>query len=343
MKLDRLAYDPAAVLDFYQDALGSLGALCDRTWHDRLEIVTDGRAATLFNAGGELHSAELQFAPADAAAARDASREVFPGSPLTFRLAEYLRPIPLPLERVVLASSDSEGSAPPDSAVLERLWRAQFPDTARWRLATDFKPGFHFSLLALIRCEIQAIDQHWSLHRIAVALPGGESDDSLARQIDFAEPHQNPPEPIPWPPPDPARWNDFLGAALDADLAEHLAGIRARQENSLRRELERIDDYFDQYAADLDARAKRTGSKTVRLKTADRLAAARAEHARRRGDQVARHEIRILPHLDALLMLAEPAWCAELEVHRAHRHETLPAFYVPRARRWHLQVSYGPT
>ena len=121
MKLDRLAYDPGALVNFYEAGLAALGALCERTWHDRLEIVAEGRAAKLWNPDGALHEIELAFAPADATAARDAVREVFPGCPLTFRLAETLRPSPLPLERVALAG-ELEAHAP-DPAVAEKLWR----------------------------------------------------------------------------------------------------------------------------------------------------------------------------------------------------------------------------
>ena len=83
----------------------------------------------------------------------------------------------MPLERYILP--DAVPPRPPDGAVAEKLWRAQFPDTRRWRLAAPFQPDFHFTLLALVRCEIQAIDQHWSLHRVAVSLPDGELDDAL--------------------------------------------------------------------------------------------------------------------------------------------------------------------
>jgi hypothetical protein len=244
----------------------------------------------------------------------------------------------LTLERLVISESGADAAAPPGLAVLERLWHNQFSDTGRWRPVTEFKAHFHFSLFCLVRCEMQAIDQQWSLHRIAVALPHGEPDDALAREIDFAQPGAGSTEPIPWPVPDPARWNALLGAALELDLAGELAGIRGRQENSLRRELDRIDDYFDRYAAELEARGKRTASQSVRAKTDDRLAAAKAEHARRRADQLARHEIRILPHFDAIMLLAERAWRAELQVQRAHQPQTtLTAHYVPRARRWHIQ------
>src|SRR5512137_34023 len=102
MRLDRLAYDSGALVNFYEEGFTALGALCERTWHDRLEIVAEGEAAKLWNPGGTLHEIELTFAPADATAAREAVREVFPGCPLTFRLAETLRPSPLPLERVAL-------------------------------------------------------------------------------------------------------------------------------------------------------------------------------------------------------------------------------------------------
>src|SRR5271165_4292844 len=150
MKLNRLNHDPAALLEFYEEGLSALGALCERTWHDRLEVVAEGRSAALWNPDGALHEVELHFAPADATSARDASREVFPGCPLTFQLAETLRPMPLALERFILAEDIS--SRPPDPAVAEKLWRAQFADTTRWRLASPFQADFHFSLVAVVRC-----------------------------------------------------------------------------------------------------------------------------------------------------------------------------------------------
>jgi hypothetical protein len=333
MKLDRLTYDPGALVNFYEEGLAALGTLCERTWHDRLEVVAEGEAAKLWNSDGALHEIELTFVPAGATAARDAVREVFPGCPLTFRLAETLRPSPLPLERIALAG-DPRAHAP-DPAVAEKLWRVQFPDTTRWRLMQPFKGGYHFSLVGLARCEIQAIDQHWSLHRVAISLPNGEPDDSLAREFSFA---QADPEASAaasaWPTPEPARWQTFLRSALELDLAVELAAVRTRQENYLRRELDRIDEYFASYELELTGRAARVARQSAKVKTEDRLAAAKAEHTRRRADQVARHEIRVHPHLDALLLVAEPAWRGSVQVERARVAQTVEALFVPRARKW---------
>lgn len=330
MKLARIPYEPGAVLDFYEEGFTALGALCARPWHDRLEVVAEGRAAELWNPDGALHAAELQFTAPDATGTRDAVREVFPGCPLTFRLAEALQPSALSLERIVLANDAP--LRPPDLAVAEKLWRSQFEDTKRWRLTSPFLADFHFSLVVLARCEIQAIDQHWALRRVAVSLPDGHRDEGLAREMGFARASLEENPDVAWPTPYPARWSDLLQRALMQDLMDELAGIRERQEQRLRRELDRIDVYFENYAAELTARVRRGDP----AKTADRLAATKAEHARHRADQVARHEISVHPHLDALLLVAEPAWRAHLQVERAHRSETPAARFVPRARRWVL-------
>ena len=336
MILNRAPHDPAALLEFYEAGLTELGALCERTWHDRLQVVADGRAARLWNAPAALQEVELHFMPADTATARDAAREVFPGCPLTFQLTEALRPRPLALERFVLP--EARASRPPEPEVAEKLWRFQFADTTRWRLTAPFQPDFHFSLVAVARCEIQAMDQHWSLHRLALALPGGEADESLAQELGFQQesaPEAADPD-IRWPAPEPARWHTLLQSAFELEVAAELARVRARQEHSLRRELERIDDYFANYERELTARAQRSSNAGAKLKTADRLAAARGEHDRRRADQQARHEILVCPHLDALLLVAERAWCATLQVDQARQTRTLPARFVPRSRRWHL-------
>lgn len=334
MKLNRVTHDPGQLLEFYEEGLTALGALCERTWHDRLEVVAEGRPATLWNPGGALHEVELQFVPADATSAREAAREIFPGCPLTFHLAETLRPSPMPLERFVLPGASP--LRPPDAAVAEKIWRAHFPDTTRWHLTSAWKPDFHFSLLAIVRCEIQAIDQHWSLHRIAASLVDGEPDDTLAHEIGYQQTAGEPDGEIIWPPPNPARWRELLQWAVEKEAADQLDEIRTRQENSLRRELERIDDYFDNYERELAGRTKRAGSENLRIKSTDRLAAAKAEHARRRSDQVARHEIGAYPHVDALVLIAETAWAAHLQVARAHRSQEFDALFVPRSRRWKM-------
>jgi hypothetical protein len=334
MKLDRTSRNPGELLEFYEEGLTALGALCERTWHDRLEVVAEGRAAALWSPQGALQEVELHFPPADATSARDAAREVFPGCPLTFQLAEALRPMPLAIERFLLA--DGTGSRPPDAAVAEKLWRTQFADTARWQLVSPFRADFHFSLIAVVRCEIQAMDQHWSLHRVAIGLPGGEPDEGLARDIAF---HQETAEPgigIVWPTLDPGRWRELLQRAFESELAAELARVRVRQENSLRRELERVDDYFQNYEHELTARGRRSSNENSRARTADRLAAAKAEHGRRRADQLARHEIRIHPHVDALLLVAEKAWRASLQVGQARQLQAVEALFIPRSRRWVL-------
>jgi hypothetical protein len=332
MKLDRLPYDPGTVLDFFQQSLEHLGAVCERTWYDRLQLVAEGTAAKLWNEDGALHETELHFVPGDDTAPRDAAKAVFPGCPLTFRLAETLRPQPLLLERAVLDSAAN--SVPPAADVAEKLWHAQHPGATRWNLAAPFVAEPHFSLVTLVRCEIQAIDQHWSLHRLALSLPDGQPDEALAAELHFMQLLAEPPEPVAWPRPDPARWQDLLRAALTEELAASLAAIRARQENYLRRELDRIDDYFEHYEQELSQRGARSGSSNVRIKTGERLAAARAEHARRRDDQVQRHEIRVIPHFDALLLLAEPAWRANVSFVEKNQPQERSALFVPRSRRW---------
>ena len=332
MRLTRLAHDPGALADFYEEALATGGALCERTWYDRLQVVAEGSAARLWNADGALHEVELQFPAPDSTAPRDATKEVFPGCPLTFRLAELLRQSPLPLERAVLQNA-SPGKAPAPE-VVEKLWHAQTPGTARWRMTSTFVATHHFQLLALVRCEIQAIDQHWSLHRLALSLADGQRDEPLTTGLDFVQLASESGEPIAWPTPDPSRWQELLRATLEEELTADLAAIRTRQENYLRRELHRIDDYFEKYESELTGRAARSHSDTTKIKTTERLAAARAEHIRRRQDQVQRHEIRVIPHLDALVLVAEQAWQTTLSFIQHGATHSLEAVFVPRARRW---------
>jgi hypothetical protein len=319
-------------LDFHDEGMRALGAVCERTWHDRLHVLAEGPSARLWNDTGVLHEVELWFPPAEDTTPREAGREIFAGCPTTFRLAEALRPTPLELERVVLRGEDSE--RPPDPEVTGKLWRAQFPETNRWQLASAFAATPHFSLLALLRCEVQAIDQHWSLRRVAVSLADGAPDAALVESLEFAELAEGVNSRIAWPHPNPTRWRRFLHEALEADLAADLATIRERQASHLRRELDRVDDYFEHYEAELASRAARTRAESTKLKSAERLAATKAEHARRRADQVARHDIRVRPHLEALLLIAEPAWQVDVRWEIRHQpHQGAPRF-IPRTRWW---------
>ncbi len=339
MNLTRLQYDPTSALIFYEESLSALGALCERTWHDRLEVVAEGPAGRLWNEAGSLHEQELVFAPADATSARDANREVFPGCPLTFRLAELLRPSPLVLEKAVLREGPRHQL--PHREVLEKLWRVQFPATRQWRLETEPKKAFHFSLVALARCEIQAIDQHWSLHRLAVALPTGDPDDLLAQEIPLLEVESESQALVGWPSLDVPGWLAAVRQHLERELAPSLAEVRARQEQCLQREIQRIDEYFTQYEKELVRRGSRSAA-SAGVKSAERLAAARAEHARRRLDQVGRHEVNVRFWVDALLLVAEYAWRVDLRIEEQRAAQVLSATFVPRARQWFLDSTNTP-
>src|SRR5581483_10612216 len=200
MKLAKIPHDPGSLIEFFQEGLETLGAVCERTWHDRLQLVAEGPAARLWNADGALLETELHFPPAGESVPRNAAREIFPGCPLTFRLAESLGLSGVELQRVCLQPSDT--SKPPALDVAERLWHAQIPGTTRWKLESAFAAAWHFSLLALVRCEIQAIDQHWSLHRLALSLPDGQRDEPLAASLDYCQIAADVPGSVPWPAPD---------------------------------------------------------------------------------------------------------------------------------------------
>ncbi len=331
MKLARLTNTPSALIDFYQEGLEALGAVCERTWHDRLHLVAEGPAARLWDPQGALLEREIHFVAPEDTGPRQADREVFPGCPLTFKLAEELRPHPLTLERGVV--QPFEASKPPALDVAEKLWLAQMPGTSRWKLASALVADWHFSLLALARCEIQAIDQHWTLHRVAVSLPDGQGDDSLAAGLDFLEFASNP-EAIPWPEQELGLWQGWLKRAFEQEVGPDLGEIRARQQKYLARELERIDSYFEHYESELAERHRRSRAEGSRIKAEERLAAAKSEHARRRQDQIHRHEIRVVAHVDTLLLLAEPAWRATVSIGQKGESRTVSALFVPRSRRW---------
>lgn len=334
MRLKRIPHDPARLIDFFQEGIESLGAISERTWHDRLHLVAEGRAACFWNADGALLEREIHFMAPDASGPRNAETEVFPGCPLTFHLAEALQPGCLQLERAVLQAPQNFRA--PTAETGERLWRSQFLGTVRWKLEAPPAPDWHFSLLALVRCEIQAIDQHWSLHRLAVSLPDGCLDESLAETLDFAQLGSEPIGGLAWPAPSPEQLKRRLSSALEEALAGELGAVRGRQQSYLRREIERIDAYFDGYERELSARISRTRLESGKGKLRERLAAAKTERESRRTDQVQRHEIRVIPHLDALMILGEPAWRARVTCVRKGETRAENAVFVPRSRRWAL-------
>ncbi len=339
MKLDRLRNEPGALADFFTEALEHLGAVCHRPWFDHLQLVAEGPAARLWNDDGALLETELHFSTPGDSTARDAGRDVFPGCPLTFRVAEAVQSGGLTLERAVLAGAGKR--EPPAISVAEKLWRAQRPGDSAWRLETGFVASNHFTLLALVRCEIQAIDQHWSLLRIAASLPGGERDELLTSGLELADWAAEPDSDVEWPAVEPPRLQAILLDALTVDMADQIASTRLRQEAHLRRELGRIDDYFEGYARETAQRAARAHAEASRLKADERLKAARAEHARRREDQIQRHEIRVIPHVDALVLIAEPAWEATVRIGGRGESGSGPARFVPRLRHWFPQNRAG--
>lgn len=330
MKLPRFAYESRELADFFAEGLQSIGAVCERTWHDRLQVLAESKAATLWRESEPLVEVELWFPSASDTQARDAAREVFPGCPLTFRLAELLRGNPLALDRAAIRFEDQLRAPSPETAA--RLWHNQFPNSGRWEQLRPFSQDWAFSLLLLLRCEVQAIDQHWSLHRVGIAWPDGAIDDDLTSRLDFAQvvPHA---AGIAWPAIDPAVLRGLIQKALQQELTAELATIQTRQDRYLRREIERIDEYFANYERELQAR--KHSRKEHALRFQERLAASRQEHERRRQDQVQRHEIRVLPHIDSLLLLAEPCW--KTSVQTGHPRASIEeAVFLPRSRFWRL-------
>src|SRR4051812_22097612 len=132
MNLPRLSYEPGALVDFFE-ALQSMGAVCERTWHDRLQVLAEGRASKVWNETESLLDVELYFPAAGDSSPREAAREVFPGCPLTFHLAEQLRGDSLALERVAIRFKNQLRAPSADSAA--RTWQTQFPNPGRFEQA----------------------------------------------------------------------------------------------------------------------------------------------------------------------------------------------------------------
>jgi len=191
--------------------------------------------------------------------------------------------------------------------------------------------------VAAVRCEVQAHDQGWSSHTFAFTLPAGERDASLEfalEQMGVVESVE-----LEWPALDPSLICDCIGRALAAELTPELSKVKERQQLFLRRELTRIDDYFENYAQELRERMGRQHKETAFKRYAGRLEATRVEHNRRRIDQIERCTIHVIPHVDALLTVAEPAF-ATCVIWRAGREDrTAPAIFAPRTRHWYTRVA----
>ena len=87
MRIEKIPPTPQVLMEFAAEGLQRLGALCERTWHDRLQVVADGPAAATLGRPGELVETELCFPEGTDL---DPVRDVFPGCPLAFRMAEEL-------------------------------------------------------------------------------------------------------------------------------------------------------------------------------------------------------------------------------------------------------------
>jgi hypothetical protein len=79
--------------------------------------------------------------------------------------------------RAVLSATPDAGS-PPTPAVAAMSWQNQFGQPSHLD-ETAWTPAWHYSMVATMRCEIQAIDRHWSCHRLAIALTTGDRDEGL--------------------------------------------------------------------------------------------------------------------------------------------------------------------
>lgn len=332
MKLKRFPYDPMMLADFFDEGLSTLGGVCERTWYNRLQVLAEGPSSKPWSDTGALVENELLFHEPGATTIGNADAEVFPGCPLTFRLAELLCPAAPVLERIAFRPFETRHQ-PLEPAAVERLWHAQNRGCTRWQILSGPTRTWHFSILVLVRCEIQAIDQHWSLHRLVLSQNDGLRDDALAESLDFADVDADPQE-ISWPSLEVAQVQSFLIEALRDDLLPELASILRRQENYLKHELRRIDEYFDGYQTELKDRSVRSHSDTVRSRLQERIAAARAERERRRNDQIQRHTIRVFPRIDSMGLLAEPAWQYGLGFHRNNTFQNVTALFIPRSRTW---------
>jgi hypothetical protein len=331
MKFSKIPAQTEHLIEFFEEGLCALGAVCERSWHDRLEVLAEGDAARLWRNDDDLFSGELLFSNAGSTDPANTETGVFPGCPLTFRLVEALWRRHLANSRASL--SHETVTKPPPREVADKLWQAQFGLHAGWN-AAPFLQSWIFSVVAAARCEVQANDQSWSSHRFAFTLPSGERDASLEFRLEQMSAVK--PEGVDWPELDPDLISGWIGRAVSIELASELSRIRERQELFLRRELHRIDEYFENYGRELRERMDRQHKEEAIKRYADRLEATRVEHNRRRADQIERHTIHVVPHVDALLTVAEPAFATRVTWRAGREEKIASALFVPRTRRWHI-------
>src|SRR5260370_40764168 len=90
MKFPKIPTRAEHLMEFFEQGLHSLGAICERSWHDRLEVLAEGDAARLWREDEELFSGEVYFRDTGSHDPANAQSEGFPGFPRTCRLAESL-------------------------------------------------------------------------------------------------------------------------------------------------------------------------------------------------------------------------------------------------------------
>jgi len=62
MKFPKIPAQAEYLMEFFEESLHSLGAICERSWHDRLEVLAEGDAAHLWQKDDDLFSGSLSFA-----------------------------------------------------------------------------------------------------------------------------------------------------------------------------------------------------------------------------------------------------------------------------------------
>src|SRR4029077_12328265 len=121
MKFPKLPARPEHLMGFFEEGLHSLGAICERSWHDRLEVLAEGDAARLWREDEELFSGEVYLRDTSSNGTPNAQTDVFPCCQLTVRLVEALWRRYLGHSRVCLSPDISTKAA--SKKILNNLWQ----------------------------------------------------------------------------------------------------------------------------------------------------------------------------------------------------------------------------